>query len=121
MPSSSAQKSATVTDDLGVRIETSTGALLTVRSKLTEISPVTDVLRLFAPVHPEPDVSTEDAKSYLAAIQAKYAMGSERQLHDELIASLASGTDGTIVPVFIPAPDPNPQVDDPEGLDDILF
>ena len=111
----------TVARDLGLRIQQSVAALSTVRTKLTDISPVTEFLRFLASVHPAPDTSTAEAGAYLANIRRKYTMASERQLHDGLIAALATGTDKTEQPLPDITSEPTPETYDADDLEDILF
>lgn len=111
----------TVAQALAGRIQTSTSALSAVRSRLTDIPSASGMLRFFASIHPEPDISTEDAISYLTTIRRKYTMASERSLHDQLIASLDKGTDAPIAPIPATAAEQIPHAIETEDLEDIFF
>lgn len=111
----------TVVHDLGQRMQTSTSALLGVRSKLTDLNHAVSLLQLMAAMHPKPNVATDDAKTYLAAIRRKYTMASERQLNDRLVASLTDAPDTPSTTVAPPAPDQPTQAEAVDELDDILF
>ena len=109
-----------VAHDLGVRIHRSLSALSTVRSKLTDISPVTGMLQFLASIYPEPDTSIAQAQDYLASVRRKYTMASERSLHDRLVASLATDT-GAKPPAQKRASEQGLQTCDADDLEDILF
>lgn len=107
-----------VARDLASRLAYAMQAMHLVRTKAIESQTSIKTMLLLAGLFPPPQIQSEPAQAYLAALRRKYTMASERTLHDRLIAALSGGSDADPVPEPVGAPKAASDVDD---LDDILF